>query len=180
MQAESRIVSIRKLTKTDLFRRHLRLAYSQAHKFANQYQRPHHEMVDEAVHALGKVIAEWDKFDPNKSRPITHIYHAVYWHLMKTCQPRQRKHTQTPADPSVLDRQNCRKEPSWYQRIWMDLGTEGRAFLKIVVEAPGDLYYSLSPRAPASARQALLRYLREEGWKGEDIHKAMKQVEFCL
>lgn len=173
-------IVIRQSTQTELYHRYAKMASSIARNFSQKYGKPLPEMADEAKRALGLAIAEWKlKYNRHRSCPSTYVYQAIFWHLTSICQPRARTRSTSYTDPSLLDSYHSKKE-SWYSRIWNDVGEEGRAFLRILFEAPGELQRTLSHAAPKRSHKRLVKYLRDHDWSSSEIQNAMKQVRLCL
>ena len=119
------VLRVLKPSKQELYERHTRYAYLHAHKFAQAYNRPLEDMIDEGLHALGLAVAEWDKYDRGKASPSTYLYKRIKYHFLEVCRPPRRKTKTTTAPNEKLDKNPSRQ--SWYSRIWGEVGDEGRA-----------------------------------------------------
>lgn len=161
-----------------LFVKYEKLALSAARAIAAKYGRSYSELADESLSILARLVVEkWDSFDPSKASACTWIYQKVYFNLANHCVALSKHFNRegTPIDAEPPHRGRTRLEA-----LFAEIGEEGRALLNIIVNAPGDLAYSLSPNAPVRSVNAIRRHLRDEGWDDETTERAWTQLEVSL
>lgn len=174
-----------------LFTRYKPIVHKLANKYHRLYGRPVQELVDVGMSSLGNCAMKWDSYDAKKSKEVTWIYQNVYWSMRCHCD----QFTKRREVPLLLEEADRPQKTTWLETIWRELSTEGRALLKTILEAPGELasvFYTPAKTepgerkctrvriAPVSQRRALRKHLSESGWTEAEIEKAWRDVEEAL
>ena len=196
-------------TRAELYTRFQGMAVSVSRKIAERFNRPYHEMEEEALSHLGHICAKWE--DPNnrsrfkkgkKVQPQTWIYQCLYWHLWIYAEKEAgRKQVELKeADGKV-------QKVGWREAIFQEVSAEGQALLRVLFEAPGEVaeaLWSVEPqrtvtlmgktvpvevktprlrlaRAEAKGLEVVATYLQEEhGWTEALFEKAWRDVVSCV
>ena len=163
-----------------LFIKYEKLALSAASAVSRRTGVPYSELEDEARSLLGGLVfEEWDRFDAEKACASTWIYTKVYRYLQNYVS-RGRPVWRAKGKRVDVDKVEVEVKSSKVDSILSEVGDEGWALLKIIIEAPGELANSLTPTAPARTVTTIRRYLSDGHWKTETIDRAFSQVEHCL
>jgi len=170
--------------RLELYREHLPMMGFLGEKFSKRTGVNVDDLVEEAQESLGILLCDgWGSYDAGKASPTTFIYMKTYWHLMSWCREQGREKVMPEVDEVVA--KEC-----WIQRMWSELGEEGRSLLRIIFEAPGALEDELWEcrkrrgkmrvrlrRRGAETKGVILRYLRDEEWSEGYIKRAFSQIE---
>jgi DNA-directed RNA polymerase specialized sigma24 family protein len=183
-----------------LFEEYLPVARSVAVRCSRTWGMNVNDVVEEAEGALGVLLCEgWGRFDIERGSASTFIQLALHRHLIKWCKREQRRTCYSLFEDGVEELEELRTgirvtlEPATpvglVERLWGELGNEGRMLLRVVFEAPGALGEELwvtkrdvvkLKRGTKEKRAAVLKHLRRAQWNRRQIHLAFKQVEECL
>lgn len=192
-----------------LFRQHRQMVFRIALKFSEKWGVSLDDLLYEGTWALEHEVCErWGRFDPSKASATTWCYHAIYWHLMRHCTSHiKQKARETPLSAFDADndepRGGCHAhegntwEPvsrvGFVERLLREVGEEGRALVRVILEAPGELADAFSPRIVSEShkrrvwvtnirrsRKVLRSHLRGMGWSGDEIRRAWNQVESVM
>lgn len=182
-----------------LFRQHRQMVFRIALRFSEKFGVSLDDLLYEGTWALEHEVCErWGRFDPEKASATTWCYHAIYWHLMRHCT----SHMKTKGRESVFSAFDPEDgDDSWeptarvgfVERLLREVGEEGRALVRVILEAPGELADAFSPRMVSEShkrrvwvtnirrsRKVLRSHLRGMGWSGDEIRRAWNQVESVM
>lgn len=182
-----------------LFRQHRQMVFRIALKFSEKFGVSLDDLLYEGTWALEHEVCErWGRFDPAKASATTWCYHAIYWHLMRHCTSHMRQKGKESVF-SAFDPEDG--DDSWepvsrvgfVERLLREVGEEGRALVRVILEAPGELADAFSPRMVSEShkrrvwvtnirrsRRVLRSHLRGMGWSGDEIQRAWNQVESVM
>lgn len=131
------------------FERYDRIVKSLAGHYSEMYRRPRQEFLDEGRSHLAWILCnsfglegvekEWT-FDESRGGSIsTWIYGSIYWHLRCYADARVARWKKEKGSLESSEVRSKVARVGWVERLLSSVGTEGRALLQIVLEAPGEL-----------------------------------------
>jgi len=124
---------------------------------------------------VGFLVA-YNRYDPNKSKLSTWAFHTVRNHLIDYCRKWKGTHhihlsciEFEPEDPKA-------EADLFFEDLLRGLSGKGKEVAQTIMEAPND-FFSLPPKM---ARGKIRDFLREKGWKWQDIWDGMREVDQIL
>lgn len=158
-----------------IFQRYKRVAFSAAKRVTEKTGRFYHEMADVAIEKLGSLASTWaKKFDRSQSQACTYVYSQCYWACMVDVAFKNRKRE---VDLPEGDEAPFIARMPWLESFMQELSDEGRALVRIVLEAPAGLSSVFTKSPTAEARLALMEHLRRRSWSEEQIDVAWTEIQ---
>jgi len=120
-------------------------------------------------------LISYDRYDSNKSKLSTWTFHTVRNHLIDYCRKNSKKWSSLsllpfePEDPK-------HQEPCFLEDLMNSLSGDAKEVVQTIMEAPSD-FFTLPPKM---ARGKIRDFLREKGWKWQDIWDGMREVDQIL
>lgn len=148
---------------------------------------PYQELVEEAEGILALMIARWDRggstgFDGSKAGPTSWIYRGLYWDLQIYCdrkRPKERNFSTLGTEENPI---SLAQKTGWLEGLLSQLGEDARILVTTILFAPSDIAKDIvpNPRSSRRGREAVVSYLRGQGWGLERITSAWSEVEVAL
>lgn len=158
-----------------------------AHKFKKNYNHTFDELVSEGItHVLEKL----HKWNPSKGALSTYIRTTAYYAMLELCyhdtRMKLKNQLQIPTDihndkktRGYLEKEY--KPNNWFQNLLSELSEEAKTLVKIVIEAPEELYEVIGITRPVRSKQALKRYMIDvHDWTTREVKETFKEVKSCL
>lgn len=151
--------------------KHLNLVRKQVHQFRERSDIPYEELFSEATVAYYKALRQYDS---NKGGVTTLIYVSIRNHLINYCKKEASKRTydlpeslEIPINDYFEDKEEI---------VLSRLSDKSKEFFEVVMEST-TVDFS---KAPKAIRSAIVKELRQAGWKWVDIWNSFRELKNLL
>ncbi len=169
----------RELNHEEIWNKYGNMIMKIAHKLSNRYSKPFDELLSEGVLGVFKKLPSWD---PDRSSLCTYIYRCANFKMLDYCIKPQREipmDTYHPGEDNPFIKKDT--QPSWIQSLLNELTEEAQHLIKVIFEAPEELYEAIRPSRPKTSQKKLRAYMIDVlDWTSEDVKRAFKEVSQCL
>ena len=143
-----------------------------AHRISKKYPFEYDELLSEGIFAVLKKLSKWD---PERSTLCTYIYRCANFGMLDLC-------IKSNHDiPTEIFENEIESKPNWFYNFLLEVSEETRHLVKIIFEAPEELYESIKPNHPKTSQKSLRTYMIDVfDWDNEQVERAFKEVSACL
>jgi len=168
-----------KFNSEEIWEQYKKMIVKIGQNLSKKYKVPFDELLSEGVYEL---LRELPKYNSEKASLCTYVYRSVYFSMLTYC---IKPYKEIPTDLYNNEEKNpfIQKEAktSWIKNFLNELFEEERHLIKIILEAPEELFNIIRPSAPVHSMEALKRYMIDVyDWTTEDFNVICNEIQACL
>jgi len=161
-------------TPDRIYRRYNKMIMKIAHTMSKKFNKPFDELYAEAMYHVLTRIQEWN---PKRGGLCTHVYNCAYFHTWNYCKP-EREIPHESDNPTFVEQET---KPNWFKNFLNELSEETQQLVKIIFEAPEELYETVKPNCPKLSKKAIRNYMIDAmDWDEIRIEKSFAEIRQCL
>jgi len=168
------------VTHEEVWDKYGKMIMKVAHRLGKKFDMPYDELLSEGVLRVFKKLSRWDE---SRSSLCTYVYRLAYFGMLDYCIKPLREIPMDAYNPDEDTNPFIQKvtEPNWFQNFFSELTEETKQMVRIIFEAPEELYEAIKPNTPKTSQKALRNYMVDViHWSFEDVDRAFKEVAECL
>ena len=151
-----------------------------AHGLSKKYNKPYDELLSEGMFGVLKKLPRWE---PKRASLCTYIYRCSYFKMLDLCIKPLREIPMDVYNPVEAKNPFIQKEdkPNLFQKFLDELSEETRHLIKIIFEAPEELFEAIRPNKPKTSQKTLRNFMVDVmDWTTPDVNRAFAEVIECL
>lgn len=183
---------MRRPTPEDVWSEFGKMVMKIAHAISEKYKRPYDELLSEGIL---RVFTKLPKWNPHRASLCTYVHQCATYGMLDYCIKPQREipfsqFSENPhfasagkkeANPWVREMGERETQPNWLQSFLSEVSEETRHLVKVIFEAPEELYEAIKITQPKTSLKKLRVYMIDVlDWTTEDVNRAFQEMAQCL